>query len=460
MTTRKVLMVLLLLLVLAGTLFTWRNFATDRSVCHQLYKNPQNTLPYLNPSKQFIVSLRDQDKLAQAYLKQYFLPWNQKLSQADLLSIKKKLLAEISKRKASPEVGANTHHYHSEWIHDLEQNLNTANFPSQDRSAITLHDTNIRILPTTDPSFTDLTSASKGYPFDNLQETFIVAGTPVHIIHVSSDRSWFFVVASSYTGWIQKEEVAFVSQKFKTTWQTNHFAISTQDDIPLYDDQRQLTIKTRIGAIYPIATRTNNEFTILTPNQNSNHHAVAKPVQVSQSFLTEFPIPISNQNIAQIANNLMGKPYGWGGLYGYRDCSATMRDLMAAFGIWLPRNSSGQAHAGVVISLAGLSDQQKEKIILEQGIPFMTLIHLPGHIVLYIGQNKGHAVVFQNVWGLHIYKLFGPKDRIVIGQTVITPLNFGKKFWNTSMYHLAAADSMVLLVDPSLIYFPKLNLKH
>ena len=45
------------------------------------------------------------------------------------------------------------------------------------------------------------------------------------------------------------------------------------------------------------------------------------------------------------------QPYGYGGLYDNRDCSAMTRDLFAPFGLYLPRNSSEQARGGKVVPL-------------------------------------------------------------------------------------------------------------
>jgi len=76
-------------------------------------------------------------------------------------------------------------------------------------------------------------------------------------------------------------------------------------------------------------------------------------------------------SLISLVNRLVGAPYGWGGLYGNRECSATLQDLFRVFGLWLPRNSSDQAKAGQSIQLGGLSHAAKEELILRRGLPHL-----------------------------------------------------------------------------------------
>ena len=131
-------------------------------------------------------------------------------------------------------------------------------------------------------------------------------------------------------------------------------------------------------------------------------------------------------NAAKIADELIGEPYGWGGLYGNRDCSSMTRDFFAPFGIWLPRHSEDQVkEVGNYIELQGLSPEQKEKIILEKGIPYLSLLWRKGHVMLYIGEKNGRALIFHNIWGIKTRDSAGKEGRKIIGQAVITTLHLG-----------------------------------
>ena len=118
--------------------------------------------------------------------------------------------------------------------------------------------------------------------------------------------------------------------------------------------------------------------------------------------------------------------YGWGGIYGQRDCSSTLRDLYAPFGLWLPRNSSQQAKKGQRIKIDHLSDSEKVKLIKEKAIPFKTFLHKKGHILLYVGTFNDEIVVFHNIWGIKTKK-DGKEGRLIIGKAVFTSLSLGSE---------------------------------
>ena len=138
-------------------------------------------------------------------------------------------------------------------------------------------------------------------------------------------------------------------------------------------------------------------------------------------------------------------------MYQNRDCSATMKDLFSPFGIWLPRNSMDQAAKGVVfIDLSRLSCKEKEKMIISKGIPYLTLIWLRGHIMLYIGSYKGRAMVFHNLWGIKTKSFLGKEGRKIVGHAAITTVSPGKDLYNTDPKDgiLGKIVGMILLIPP------------
>ncbi len=443
-----------MVLIGCGTLLlALLNFATDRSVSQQLLKLPQNTFKFLDPNKNLVMTQVTQDKLKQRYLEHYFFPWEDKITPHKLAEIKQAIVSNAKNFEHNPGLGANTHPHTQSWVKNLENNEDLAHFPNANQNTIIIVNANTRVLPTTEPSFSQSDSVSKGYPFDNLQESFITAGTPAHIIHISKDKNWYLILTSSYAGWIERKDVASVSPQFKKSWMTNEYAISTRDDLTLSDSKAKLAITSRVGVLYPITKISEQDIEILMPVKSMSENAAIQSLHVKKNTLTIFPLPLSTQNIARVTNNLIGKPYGWGGIYGYRDCSSTTQDIMASFAIWLPRNSATQAQNKwyTHFSLSNLNNSDKEKAIIKNGIPFLTLINMPGHVALYIGEKNGHPVILQNLWGVHVYKIFNNKDRVVIGRTVITPLNFTNHFSNASFSQLHGTSSMTNLVALNLM---------
>ena len=94
------------------------------------------------------------------------------------------------------------------------------------------------------------------------------------------------------------------------------------------------------------------------------------------------------------------------------------------------RNSTGQGRSGLVQPLEGLSTAEKEKVILQQGVPFLSLLWMRGHIMLYVGEWKGRPAIFHNVWGVRVINGDDDNDRFVIGRAVVTSITPGAELRN------------------------------
>ncbi|MDD4997876.1 MAG: NlpC/P60 family protein, partial [Syntrophales bacterium] len=147
----------------------------------------------------------------------------------------------------------------------------------------------------------------------------------------------------------------------------------------------------------------------------------------------EKPLTLTARNMARLARELVGEPYGWGGLAGNRDCSALVRDLFVPFGLWLPRNSSDQAGAGKFIGFQNLAPAEKEALILRWGVPWRTLLWLPGHIMLYIGARDGKPLIFHNFWSVRARDAAGKRSKLIVGRAAITTLRPGGELFNLNV---------------------------
>jgi hypothetical protein len=164
---------------------------------------------------------------------------------------------------------------------------------------------------------------------------------------------------------------------------------------------------------------------LLLPKKGEDGMASVARYRPKPGEISSFPVAFTPRNAAWAMDQLIGEPYGWGGMYGLRDCSAMTRDYFTIFGIWLPRNSADQAFSGAAISLKNITVGERLKAIVEKGVPFATLIHMPGHIMLYLGVYDGEPVVLHNVWGVRVKAKDGKAGRAVIGRTVISSLRAG-----------------------------------
>ena len=144
--------------------------------------------------------------------------------------------------------------------------------------------------------------------------------------------------------------------------------------------------------------------------------------KISKKNATEFPAVLNDGNVKKVINGILGEPYGWGGFGYYRDCSLFTKDVMTSFGVWLGRNSKAQTVGHKSIDLSFLSSDEKLETIKQNATPYLALIYMPGHIMLYSGIINGEVSVIHNVWGLRTVD----NGRALIGQTAITSLKIGQ----------------------------------
>lgn len=397
-------------------------------------KNKQDALAYINPqvADKMMMSKLRQEQLYHAFLKHYYSPWTGKNTIYPLAKIKSLNLDSIKSALNNPGWNVNKHKHQLTWVEAIVNNMQFEGFPNANQNAIIIRSTNLRGFPTNKPSFTALNKPGWFYPFDNFQESYLPHGLPVRIIQTTKDESWDLVLSNGTYGWVDADDLAYVNKPFIKNWMdTKKYIAVKNDNISVVDTNGEFQFKTRMGAIYPIEKVDENAYVIKIVVKAADGEALIRQAFIPKDKAYLIPKPLTEENVATVANLFIGMPYGWGGLYGYRDCSATTRNIMAYFGIWLPRNSTMQAKmGGESIDLSKLSKNQKLKIIKKDAIPFLTLVHLPGHIMLYLGIKDGVEYVFHDMWGLHTMRMLRSDGRAVVGRTLITPIEFGHDYLN------------------------------
>ena len=327
-----------------------------------------------------------------------------------------------------PGYGENKKPHPSSWLKKLQRNAALEGYPNGLTRGITTRNTNLRELPTNAPHFTSANGDSSAWPFDNLQRSSVPAGTPVFICHVSADKAWALVETSFTYGWMPVEDVARVNENFVKTWESGRYAVILRDSTSVLDPDGRFLVKASVGNLFPFTATQDGKIQICVATADQNRQAVIRQGFVPAEAAAPKPLRFTPANTARIANEMIGEPYGWGGLYGRRDCSAMTRDFFSVFGIWLPRHSEDQVkEAGALIDLRGLSPEEKERIIIENGVPYLSLLWRKGHVMLYMGAPQGRALIFHNIWGIRTKDLQGREGRKIIGQAVITGLKPGQE---------------------------------
>lgn len=386
---------------------------------------PQNPKAYVAPEKaeRPLVSAAEQEILAAAFLENHFSAWD---SVAPLETTKNPFWALdwIGKHPAFAENLLPLNPARREAL--ILQTARAA-YPSCDRRGISLRRLDVRALPTRSPLFNNPRQAGEGFPFDNLQHGVIPAGVPLRVTHFSADGAWAFIETTLLYGWVPVADLAWVDEDFMAAYKTGRYFAVTGDETAVADSAGIYRFTIGIGALLPLVASDGDGdgYRVLIPVADRERRAHLVEGSIAGDRGGIFPLAFTADRVAELAEKMMGQPYGWGDGYAGRDCSGTLRDLFAPFGLWLPRNSSRQARVGRVVPLAELPPREREEQLLAEGVPFATLVHLPGHILLYLGEREGRAAMLHTLWGVRTRDLRGREGRWLVGKTVITTLEPG-----------------------------------
>lgn len=371
-----------------------------------------------------------------------FSPWNvvyvnSLLMQAppyDLKTIEQGIVADFcNQNKPADEIGyAENFRPHTDgWIKNIAANINISQFSNvsyrAEQRGIAIANLSARALPAEDVHFYSYKLAGEGYPFDNLQMSALWVGTPVYIIGETRDQAWSLVITPDYIAWVKSNGIARANDVFINQWTNaakNKLAAITRTQASVIDGKGRFLFSAYIGSVFP-ALRTFSGLKLAVPVANENQEAVIKTAVVSSENATLIPVTVTPHHIARIMSSLIGRPYGWGGMYFYNDCSAELKSVFTPFGIWLPRHSSDQVTIGKMVDMTSAPPEQRLSYLMENGHKFMSIVYIGGHVILYVGNYPNGnnpslmAMTYQNVWGLSPNP---PARRAVIGQSVLFPL--------------------------------------
>ena len=367
-------------------------------------------------------NVQEEKKFSQAeYEKNYFKVWNYSKPHV-LLS---DAMWAHKTYKAGTTYGENLQPLQQSFYDAMLLNANFKAFATVNKQAITLTHVNLRAMPTMKPVLLDPAKAGEGFPFDYLQNSTIAANKPLFISHYSQDGKWAFVESSFAYGWVKTRDIAIIEKKYTDEWQKAKQMFVVKEGISLYSEDNHFLFKTRIGMMFALVDEDDASYRVLAIGKYKHNKPLYETTRISKDVLSQGIVTFSSKHITKILKEVATKNYGWGGIYGQRDCSSTLRDFFAPFGVWLPRNSYQQSQMGEPLSLEKLTSEQKIQTIKEKAIPFRTLLYKRGHIVLYVGTYDGKIIVFQNVWGVKTLHE-GVEGRFIIGRPVFSTLEIGK----------------------------------
>ncbi|MDR0764225.1 MAG: SH3 domain-containing protein [Synergistaceae bacterium] len=385
---------------------------------------PQSGAAYLPPEPDAaIVDCVNQAVRAEEYLRRHFAPWNGEARDGGPLSfldltfdrLPEYYASLAKKRFYAPGGGV----FPKKSLDAIVKN-GAVNPSAAMRPGVAISAADIRVFPYGQPLYNSKTAAlgSGGHlKLDALQVSTMRPGEPLAIFNASADSNWFFAATGTAVGWVKVAAVAPAGRDFIDIYVSAEKSVLVKDNVEMKDADEKTAAAFKLGTVFP-----SENGALLIPVRGKSGFADAVRRTPEEGAAEPFPVRFTPKNAARAIDAMMGEPYGWGGKSGLRDCSAMTRDYFSTFGIWLPRNSGDQSLAGSRISLKASSVKERNEIIVREGVPFATLIHMPGHIMLYLGLYDGEPAVFHNTWGVIV-----TGGRAVVGRAVVTGLRLGEE---------------------------------
>jgi SH3 domain containing protein/NlpC/P60 family protein len=278
--------------------------------------------------------------------------------------------------------------------------------------------------------------AKDDYQFDYFQMSLLSFATPLSVLAQSKDGRWLFVETPYVSGWVRSQDIAIAKSKeeilryLNFNMQEKTLLTVTGPRVGLYADSRLQTYagRLRLGTRIPTTKKSGDVFEVLVPSRNFSGALTFKRGYISRraSVTPGFPL-YTQENIIKIAFSMLGEPYGWGGMFGFWDCSAYTRDVFSVYGFVLPRNSTSQSKIGVVIGVFDKETPIEEKYeALKDAPPGITLLRLPGHVMIYLGEIDGKHYAIHDTWGFRTKSFLGRSQLNNIGRIVVSELSLGE----------------------------------
>ncbi len=340
-----------------------------------------------------------------------------------------------------PVIQSNYRPFSCEWLDNIVANANYPQFDAltynaRNRAIIT-HNAFVRVFPTHDTYYRRYKNSGRINPFDRMQMSVAWAGTPVYILGTTKDNAWHYVYTQSYSGWVQAKDAARVDDGFVEKWQhsDDDLIAIVKNNVSLNNAETDNYItQVGIGAVFP-GRQTENQVKIKVPVTDQYgiaHIATVKLQNDERPTALAMPVAPTRANFAHVMQGMVNKPYAWGGQCYLNDCSLELKNIYTPFGVWLARNSKAQVDGLRKENLDSMQNyKQRLDYLRKHGKPFMTLVYIGSHIMLYVGEDEHNMpTLYQNMWAVH------GKDRgsekYMVGQSLFLPAEVK----NTNVYSM------------------------
>ena len=237
---------------------------------------------------------------------------------------------------------------------------------------------------------------------DYIQSTGLETGTPVAILHMSTDRDWYYVRSDVSFGWVPALHVALAEPEEITKYlETKDFIVPVDHKVPVYDDPEFTVFLADIymGARLLLVKRTGNGYEISLPVRSPGGSldyttGYVRPDAAVSVGYQQF----TQRNIITTMFRLLNRPLGWADSDYERDCCGSIRAVHKTFGIISGRWVTYILHATDHVHAFPVDTPVERKYrILDSCDPGICVIGNEWHIMMYLGKVDGrHYVIQQN----------------------------------------------------------------
>ena len=316
------------------------------------------------------------------------------------------------------------------FIADIEKNIGLDSLPDtvRVRFGMITEAADLRVIPTAEIGMED----EDAYEFDMLQASLLSPGTPVAVVSDTADLRWFFVVTPYTSGWVEAESVGIASSRGEI-WRyldAKPFIVVTGPEVDVFSDREMNRHggTLRLGCRAPLVGRSGDAFVVVVVGRAFDGTLIfPRGFVAADGPVHEGYLPYSGKNVITVAFSMKDRRYGWGGMCGYWDCSSYVRDVFSVFGIVLPRNSTSQGKAGAPVGHFEAKAAPADKYaMLDTALPGFSLLLLPGHVMIYLGEYGGRYYAVHDLWAYRTRGDLGRRELFGVGRVAVSDLTLGK----------------------------------
>ncbi|MCX4245626.1 NlpC/P60 family protein [Paraliomyxa miuraensis] len=264
--------------------------------------------------------------------------------------------------------------------------------------------------------------------FDRNRCASLHPGELVRVLRRSEDESWLYVHSGHTTGWLHRPSLTppLPAAHLRPLWEGPRL-VPLRDDVRT-EGGRRLRLGTKVPVVGqgPASAESGDVRRVLVPTPEGLVEDTVR-IDAAGSRVSEGVLPLTRRNLWTLALAEQDTPYGWGGTGGNRDCSRLVHDVMASFGIEMARHSGVQAKQGTrSIDVSARSEEAKLAELRRQAQRGAVLLHMPGHIMIYLGEEDGQHYAVSAISEYLVPCSGGPDTVVRIGRVAVTTLELGR----------------------------------